>query len=386
MPEHSAARSRRRQRLTLATLLVVALAGGASWWYLEHGRWREITDNAYLKGNLISIAAKVPGQVVSLSHEEGDRVSAGETLLLLAPGDAERALEEAKHTLGFAVREVLTRKAAVATAEAELHLRRTTTHLAQQEFERRRSLIGNRTVSQEEVDAAQTRAEETLAELAIAERKLDAAKLQAGTGPLRDHPMIQVASARLREAVRTLNKHRIISPVSGRVAQRYAQIGQVIDAGTPLYAILEADNQWVEANFKENQLVHLRPGQPVTAKADLYGDEHAFRGTVTNLGAGTGAEFSLLPPQNATGNWIKIVQRVPVRIDLNAADLQHYPLPLGSSLTVEVDTHDRDRPRTASASDLGPVSAAAQFEDLDAGAEALIQQLIGAYAQDLIEG
>jgi len=371
---------RRRQRMAFALAIILSGVGGTWWWYVEHAQWREVTDNAYVKGNLVRIAGKVPGQVVKLAFEEGDRVEAGSTVAVLAPGDAERSVEEAKHVLGFAVHEVLTRRAAVAAAEAQLELRRTTQTLADQEYQRRQALVSKQTVSQEEVDAARTRASETRAELRIAERNLAKAKVQAGDGPLAAHPMINVAAAQLRDAIRTLNKHTIISPISGVVAQRYAQMGQVIEAGSPIYTIVEADNVWVEANFKENQLNNLRPGQAVTATADLYGDEHVFSGHIANIGVGTGAEFSVLPPQNATGNWIKIVQRVPIRIDLEPTALHEFPLPVGASLTVTVDTHQRERPRYQPTENRGQISSNAVFEDLDRGADAMINEVIAQYS------
>jgi len=376
----SATQGRRRFRLTVVTIVMLVAAAASGWWYWEYARWQESTDNAYIKGNLVGIAAKVPGQVVRLLHDEGDLVAAGERLAELAPGDAERALSEARHMLGFAVRTVLTRRAEVATAEAELELRRTTHRLAEQEYRRRRALHESHTVSEEEVDAARTRAEETRAELSIAERELATSVLEAGSGSLEQHPMVQIAAARLREAVRNLNKTRIISPVSGRVARRYAQIGQVMDAGTPMFSVVESDNFWIEANFKENQLRNLRPGQPVVATTDLYGDTVTLEGQVTTIGVGTGAEFSVLPPQNATGNWIKIVQRVPVRIDFTDWTARNHPLPLGASLTLTVDTHDRDGPLMPSDSPLGRVSPGAVFEDLNETADALVEQVIRQYS------
>lgn len=376
----STTQGRRRFRLAVFIILTLTAATVSGWWYWEYARWQESTDNAYFKGNLVSIAAKVPGQVVRLLHDEGDLVAAGERLVELAPGDAERTLAEARHMLGFAVRTVLVRRAEVATAEAELELRRTTHRLAEQEYRRRQVLRESRTVSEEEVDAARTRAEETRAELTIAERELATALLEAGSGPLERHPMVQVAAARLREAVRNLNKTRIISPVSGRIARRYAQIGQVMDAGTPMFSVVEADNFWIEANFKENQLRNLRPGQPVTATTDLYGDTLTLEGTITSIGAGTGAEFSVLPPQNATGNWIKIVQRVSVRIDFTGPAVENHPLPLGASLTLVVDTHDRGGSSTTNDLPLGRVSPGAVFEDLNDTADALIEEVIRQYS------
>ena len=368
--------ARRKKSLAWAAAVLVIIAAAFATWYWLFAQWRERTDNAYVQGNLIQIAAKVAGQVVQLPHEEGDRVTAGETLALLASGDADRALQEAKYTLALAASEILSRRAAVDTARAELALRESSHQLALQEYERRRALVGTKAISQEEVDAARTRMEEAAAELSKAERELTTRQVSAGTGPIDTHPLIRTASERVRDAVRTVNKHRIITPVSGTIARRSVSIGEVITAGMPIVAVLETGQRWVEANFKENQLRHLRPGQPVVAIADLYGSSQPVRGRVTHIGAGTGATFSVLPPQNATGNWIKIVQRVPVRIDFDAGQPVAQALPIGASMSVTVDTHNRPDSQDAPQANLGPVSQSALFEDLNEGADAIIAEVL----------
>jgi membrane fusion protein (multidrug efflux system) len=293
--------ARRRKRLLWAVLILAAIAAGLITWYLLFAQWRERTDNAYVQGNLVNLSAKVAGQIVFLGNEEGDRVVAGETIARLATGDAERDLQEAKHTLALAASEILSRRAAVETAKAELALRQSSYQLALQEYQRRTALVGTQAISQEEVDAARTRMEEASAQLTKAERELATAQVGAGTGAIERHPLIRTASERVRAAVRALNKHNIISPVSGVVARRAVDIGEIVAAGAPIYSVLETHVRWIEANFKENQLRHLRPGQPVTAITDLHGTELPMRGRITHIGAGTGATFSVLPPQNATG-------------------------------------------------------------------------------------
>ncbi len=365
--------------MVLAALLLAIIAGSLATWYWLIAQWRERTDNAYVQGNLIQVSAKVAGQVVQIAHEEGDQVVAGETLAILASGDADRALEEAKYTLALAASEILSRRAGVDTARAELALRQSSHQLALQEYERRKALVGTKAISQEEVDAARTRMEEAAAELSKAERELTTQQVSAGIGPIDAHPLIRTASERVRDAVRTVNKHRIITPISGTIAKRAVSIGEVIPAGMPIAAVLETGERWVEANFKENQLRHLRPGQPVSAIADLHGDDVPLRGSITHIGAGTGATFSVLPPQNATGNWIKIVQRVPVRIDFEPGQIPAERLPVGASMTVTVDTHDRSAPSLQSASNLGPVSQDAVFEDLNSGAEAIIAEVLAPF-------
>lgn len=368
-------RRRRAMRLLIVLLVLGGVAGGSAYWYINVGQWVESTDNAYVRGNMVSIASKVPGVVKYISNDTDDFVEAGQLMAQLSWADADRALDEAKGMLGMAVREVASRSAAITVARSELKLKETTQRLATQEYERRKALLKSKSVAQESVDAAQTRFEETAVELEKARNQLLQAMSAANENNIEDHPMIKVASARLLDAVRTRNKHEIFTPVSGRVAQRRVQAGQVIDAGQPIFSIVEAGNYWVEANFKETQLPHLRPGQPVTIEADIYGDTQTFAGHVTSIGSGTGAVFSILPPQNATGNWIKIVQRVPVRIDFDERSSE-FPLPLGASLTVHVDTHARDQQRSFAGQDRGEVSADAVYEDASRGAQALIKQVI----------
>ena len=376
MAESTGTSRRRRAKRLFIVLIIFSIAGtGSAYWYLNIGQWVESTDNAYVRGNMVSIASKVPGVVKHISNDTDDFVEAGQLMAQMSWADADRALEEAKGMLGMAIREVASRSAAITVARSELKLKETTQRLATQEYERRKALLKSKAVAQESVDSAQTRFEETTVELEKARNQLRQAMSAATEHNIKDHPMIKVASARLLDAVRTRNKHEIFTPVGGRVAQRRVQAGQVIDAGQPIFSIVEAGNYWIEANFKETQLRHLRPGQPVAIEADIYGDTKAFAGRVTSIGSGTGAVFSILPPQNATGNWIKIVQRVPVRIDLDEKTSE-FPLPIGASLTVHVDTHDRSTPRAFTAQDRGEVSADAVYEDASRGAQALIEQVI----------
>lgn len=368
-------RQRRARRLLIVVVVLIAAGAGSAWWYVNIGQWVASTDNAYVKGNLVSVAAKVPGVVKYISNDQDDFVEAGDEMIRLSWADAARAVDEAKGMLGMAVREVASRSAAIAVARSNLKLKQTTRGLAQQEYDRRRELLKTKAVSQEDVDAARTRFEETAVELEKARNELLKSMSAASEGDVRDHPMVRVASARLLDAIRTYNKHFVFTPVSGRIARRRVQAGQVIAAGEPLFSIVEAENFWIEANFKETQLEHLRPGQAVDIEADIYGDSRHFEGRVTSIGSGTGAEFSILPPQNATGNWIKIVQRVPVRIDFVEMP-REFPLPLGASLTVRVDTHDREEPLVFTAEDRGEVSADAVYEDASRGAQDIIEQVI----------
>lgn len=364
----------RRRHLTLliiALLLGVTAAAGAGW-YLRVGQWRETTDNAYLTGNLITVSAEVDGPVVQIDVEDNEAVRAGQTLALIADGDLQLALDSRKQMLGLAVQEVLARRAQVERARSELRLKEITHRLAVEEHERRKRLAARKMLAEEELDAARTRAEETGGELETSRRALDEAFVRAGKGPVDEHPMVTAAASSLRSAWRMLSKVRVVAPADGAVAKRRVQLGQRVGPGTPLFSIAESGAVWIEANFKENQLRNLRPGQAVRIRSDLYDDEVTLTGRVESIGNGTGSVFALLPAQNATGNWIKIVQRVPVRIRIESGMDRDHPLPLGAGLHVEVDTHERSTPRIAAPTRNAPLGRSIAFDDRDTGADALV--------------
>jgi membrane fusion protein (multidrug efflux system) len=366
-----------RKRLISFILVLAILAGaGAAAWYFWQGRWHESTDNAYLTGNLIEVSAQIGGTVVWIGREQNHAVHRGQEILRLADGDELELLALRENELALAVQDVLTLRAEVDRLIAEQRLKAVTHDLAEDEFERRQRLFPKNMVSKEELDAARTREAETQVALETARLALVKAQVRAGVQALVDHPMVMVAAARLRTAYRDWRKTRVIAPVDGEIARRRAQAGQRIAQGTPLFSIAERGSAWIEANFKETQLRHIRPGQPVEIRSDLYGKDVTLKGSVDSIGIGTGSVFSLLPPQNATGNWIKIVQRVPVRIKLDEGfDTQH-PLPFGASLDVRVDTHNRSGPRLRVDQSVEPVADADIYGYQDEGAEELIARII----------
>lgn len=368
-----------RKRLMFSILLLAALAGAAAAGrYYWQARWYETTENAYLTGNLVEVSAQIGGTVVWIGPEQNQAVARGQELLRLADGDEAEMLALRKSELALAVQDVLTLRAEVARLDAEQRLAAVTHDLAKGEYQRRQHLFPKNMVAKEELDTARTRSAETLVALEAARLALEKARVRAGSQELTEHPMVMVAAARLRSAFRDWRKTRVISPVNGEIARRRAQAGQRIAAGTPLFTIAERHSAWIEANFKEPQLRHIRPGQPVEIRSDLYGSDVSLRGTVQSIGTGTGSVFSLLPPQNATGNWIKIVQRVPVRIALDQAFDRQHPLPFGASLHIRVDTHERGAPPLASDKPAAPVAEADIYQYQDAGAEALIARIIAA--------
>jgi membrane fusion protein (multidrug efflux system) len=239
-------------------------------------------------------------------------------------------------------------------------------------------------VSEEELDAAETRQKETLGVIETARLAHREARVRAGSPMLAKHPRVLVAVARLRASYRDWRKTLLIAPIDGEIARRRVQAGQRIQPGTPLFSIADRRNAWVEANFKENQLRHIRPGQAVEMYSDLYGEDIVLAGRVASIGTGTGAIFSLLPPQNATGNWIKIVQRVPVRIELEEGFDAAHPLPFGSSLHVRIDTHDRSGPPLVSREGVDPVVDTGIYAYQDEGADELIASIIAAASKPLI--
>ena len=333
---------RRLISLTLLTLLLVGVTAASGRWYLHTGQWREATDNAYIAGNLIPISTRLAGTVVWVGTEENHYVEAGQVILRLDDSDERNQVQVLEQELALAARTVAALRKQDERYATEVSQRQVTHQRADEEHQRRISLAEISMVSQEELDAARTRSEETRIAWEIARSALDRSRQLSGDMPIEQHPTVMLAAARLRAAHLELDKTRIVSPVSGHIARRSVQLGQRVAPGDELMSLAQLNSVWVEANFKETQLTHVYPGQPVHMTSDLYGEDYVYTGAIVSLGSGTGAAFSLLPPQNATGNWIKIVQRVPVRIALSADSLRDHPLPIGASLAVEVDTHQRD--------------------------------------------
>ena len=333
----------KRRRALLILLAVVLLAGIG--WLLYHfmiGRWREDTDDAYVQGNVVTVTPQAGGTVVGINVEDGMRVEAGQTLVSFDASDADVAYAQAVANLAGAVRQVRGIYRAVDAGQAEIDAREIALAQAQADVNRRAGLVASGAVSAEELAHAK-------AQLAAAQAALSGSREQAArnrvlvdNSELHDNPQVLAAAAQLRAALLNQQRATIVAPTSGYIAKRNVQLGQRVAAGTPLMAIIPLDEVWVDANFKETQLRKLRLGQPVELHSELYGDDVTFHGTLESLGLGTGSAFSILPAQNASGNWIKIVQRVPVRIELDARQLQAHPLRLGMSMSVDVDVHAQD--------------------------------------------
>ena len=353
---------KRKQGLTALAALVVAGLGWGAYEYLVASHY-ESTDNAYVQGNVIQITPQIGGTVQAVMADDTDFVKAGQTLVQLDTADARVALDQAEAALAQAVRQVRTLYANNGTLQAQIALRNADVVKAQSDvaraaddLSRRQSLTGNGAVSKEELDHAQSQLASVRSALAAAQAGVAAAREQLGSNQaltdgtsIEQHPSVLVAAAKVREAFLATQRTALQSPVDGYVAKRTVQLGQRVAAGTPTMAIIALSQVWVDANFKEVQLRNIRIGQPVRLVADLYGKKVEYKGTVTGLGVGTGAAFSLLPAQNATGNWIKVVQRIPVRIALDARQIAQDPLRVGLSMTAEVDVSNTAGTTLASA-------------------------------------
>jgi membrane fusion protein, multidrug efflux system len=366
VPAKPATSARQKALTGVSIVVVVGLAIGGYEWLTN--RNAESTDNAYVQGNVIQITPQMGGTVTAILADDTDFVKAGQPLVQLDPADAKVALDQAEANLAQAVRQVRTLYAnngtlgaQIVVREADIAKARNDVARATDDLNRRQALVGNGAVSKEELNHAQSQLTAAQSNLASAQAGVSAAREQLSSNQsmtdgtrIESHPSVLAASAKVREAYLAMHRTALPAPVDGYVAKRSVQLGQRVAAGAPLMSVIALNQLWVDANFKESQLRNIRIGQPVTLTADLYGKRMEYKGTVAGLGAGTGAAFALLPAQNATGNWIKVVQRVPVRVALDAKDLAQSPLRVGLSMEATVDITDQsgktlaDAPRTAS--------------------------------------
>jgi len=391
-PEAPAGNPRRKKALlgVAGAVLVAGLAYGAYWaLVLNH---YESTDNAYVQGNVVQLTPQVAGTVVAIAADDTDFVKAGQTLVRLDPADARVALEAAEAQLAQTVRQSRTLfvnngalRAQIAAREADLARAQSDVARAQEDVARRAPLVATGAVGKEEFN-------HVTAQLAVAKTALSAA--ESGTQAAREqlasnqslteglsveqHPAVLQAAAKVREAHLALARTELAAPVDGHVARRSVQVGQRVQAGTPLLSVIALNDVWVDANFKEGQLRNLRIGQPVTLVADIYGKKVEYHGRVEGLGAGTGAAFALLPAQNATGNWIKVVQRVPVRVSLDAKEVAEHPLRIGLSMDAKVDVRNTDGRMLADVSRPASHVKTAISDEGQAAADADVQRIIAA--------
>ncbi len=335
--------TRRRGLTLLAAVVVVGALAWVVYWYL-HGRWFVSTQDAYAGATIVQVTAEIPGTIRAMHPRETDSVAAGQTLIELDPADAKIAMDAALADLASTVRQVSGSFAQVERARAQLVARNVELRRARADYARRNSIASGGAVSSEEVAHARESIDALDAAARAAQEDLNVALTQTQGTSVSDHPLVQRAATRVRDAALALARTTIASPVDGVVARKGVQVGQRVGPGTPLLAVVPLADAWVDANFKEVQLQRMRIGQAVTMTADLYGNDVTYHGKVRGFSPGTGAAFALLPAQNASGNWIKIVQRVPVRIALEPAEIREHPLRVGLSMDVEVDLHDQSGP------------------------------------------
>lgn len=390
--EAPAGNGKRRRALTALAAVVIVVGGGwglYEWLVASH---YEDTDNAYVQGNVIQITPQIGGTVMAIGADDTDFVKAGQPLVQLDPADAKVALEQAEAALGQAVRQVRTLyanngslAAQVALRQADVVKAQSDIARAQDDLKRRQALSGNGAVSKEELNHSETTLANAKSALAAAQAGVAAARenlasnrsLTDGTN-VEDHPSVLAAAAKVREAYLATQRVAMPAPVDGYVAKRTVQLGQRVSPGTPMMSIVPLNQLWVDANFKEPQLRNIRIGQGVKLTADLYGKKVEYDGKVAGLGVGTGAAFALLPAQNATGNWIKVVQRVPVRIALEPSQLKANPLRVGLSMDVEIDVRNQDGQMLAEAPRTNALAQTEVYSTLDKGAEAEVRRIIAA--------
>jgi membrane fusion protein (multidrug efflux system) len=328
-----------KRRLVLLAITAAFVAAGVGYgaYYMLVASKRVETDNAYVGGNLVNVSSQVNGSVVEIRADETQLVKAGTEIVKLDPADAAVNLAQAEARLGTAVRQQRERYTNVEQYQAVIEQRRVALKTAQEDLARRAPLAQDNVVSGEDVAHARRAVEDAKAALDVAQKQLAAVRVSvAGVAPA-EHPAVLAAKADYLSAWLASRRNAIMAPVSGYVAKRSVQVGSRIAPGAPLLSVVPLDQLWIDANFKESELRDIRVGQPATIEADIYGGKVTYHGKVVGLGAGTGSAFSLLPAQNASGNWIKVVQRVPVRISLDARELAAHPLRVGLSATVDVD-------------------------------------------------
>ena len=330
----------RKKGLSIFILLLLLISiGSAAYWYFFIKGFEE-TEDAYVNGNQVMVSAQVAGNISKINVDNMDPVQAGDVLLELDDTNAKLSFEQAKSNLANAVRQVSQLNYTVKQLKSAVRANEITLAQAQGNLNRRVQLVKDGAIDKESFQHAKEAVELAKANLTTSQNQLGANQALLLDGPLSEQPQIQSAVSNLKQAWLNLERTKIRSPIKGYVARRNAQVGQAVSVGGALMAVVTTDQMWLDANFKETQLTHMRIGQPVEIHFDLYGKDKTFNGKVVGIEMGTGSAFSLLPTQNATGNWIKVVQRVPVRIQLDPQQLAENPLRIGLSATVKVNVTD----------------------------------------------
>ncbi|HHL4078858.1 MULTISPECIES: HlyD family secretion protein [unclassified Burkholderia] len=331
---------KRKRMMTLLVAVIVIAAIAYGLYYFLVARFHEDTDDAYVNGNVVQITPQVTGTVIAVKADDTQTVKAGDPLVVLDPADSQVALQQAEANLAQTVRQVRGLFVNDDQYRAQVALRQSDLSKAQDDLRRRLAVAQTGAVSQEEISHARDAVKAAQASVDAAQQQLASNRALTANTTIASHPNVMAAAAKVRDAYLANARNVLPAPVTGYVAKRSVQVGQRVSPGNPLMSVVPLNAVWVDANFKEVQLKHMRIGQPVEMTADIYGSSVTYHGKVVGFSAGTGSAFSLLPAQNATGNWIKVVQRLPVRIELDPKDLDKHPLRIGLSMQVDVDIKD----------------------------------------------
>jgi membrane fusion protein (multidrug efflux system) len=368
--------NRRRGLSAIAFIVVIGLLAYGVYWllYLTH---YESTDDAYVSGDVVAVTSLENATVLAVHVDSTQSVKRGQLLVDLDPARANIEMANARAELGRAVRDVRALFAKADELRALIRQREAEAARADANYKRRADLGADGAVAREDVDNARDQAAELRAQVSVAREQLNSTLAMLGGTSITDNPAVQAAAGKVRQAALVQAHMRIIAPVDGTVAQRSVQVGQHVKAGEPLMAVVPLSDVWVDANFKEVQLSDMRVGQPVELEADIYGGDVTYHGKVAGFAAGSGSAFALLPPQNASGNWIKIVQRVPVRIVLDPEEVRKHPLRIGLSVSATVDIKDKSGPVMASQVRQSPMLSKPN-DDVTQDVEAMIAETIAA--------
>ncbi|MGE0115604.1 MAG: efflux RND transporter periplasmic adaptor subunit [Steroidobacteraceae bacterium] len=377
-PSNGASNGTRRRNLLIVTILFVIL--GVAWffyWLLISSK-REVTEDAYVGGDLVYVSARISGTVVALQGKDMELVQAGQVLVRLDTADADTQLQKAASALANAARQFRQQEAQAAQLDAAIVAQRLALNRAQEDLARREPLVRENAIAAEELSHARNAVAAAQATLTQTEQQAHTIHTLIDGTNVHDNPMILQAKSAYVDVWLAAQRNDVIAPVTGHITQHTVKLGQRIQPGQALLTIVPLNALWVDANFKEVQLRNLRIGQQATVESDLYGGTALFHGKVSGIGIGTGAAFALLPAQNASGNWIKVIQRVPVRIKLDPKEVAEHPLRIGLSATVKVDTHDRSG-RMLAGIDTPPSTEntkvyATDMSQVEAAAERIIAQ------------
>jgi membrane fusion protein (multidrug efflux system) len=358
----SQSNQKRNKLLWLFTFILVFLSIAWALFYVLYLQYYARTDDAYANGYMVNVNSTIQGSVIAFYADDTDRIVEGQLLVELDPTYYQLAYEKALASLASQVLQVKEYYDAVLMNQANVEVRRGYLSKDRFDYENRSQLVGVRAVSNENFVHSRDNLTISEGELKKAESQLKMAQDMLGNTPIDQHPLIEEKKAIVREAYYHLKHCKIYAPTTGYVAKRAVNVGQSVSPASILMTIIPTGYVWVDANYKETQLKYMRVGQPATVWFDLYGSKVKYHGKVLGIASGSGSVFSLIPPQNATGNWIKIVQRLPVRISLDPKTVEKYPVRLGISAEVSVDLEDQDLPMLTQIPPSKPVAATSVYD------------------------